>query len=130
MVLHLICDVTHHLFVHFIFSFVAAGASAAPGAAPPPNQQPYESRVGMKHWSVNQTTIPGLLLDLSENGGSAQLSGDEIAETVLDIIRRKFIHNNSGAYGRVISLILSIVPVLALDVRWCLFMNDSLFALH
>ncbi len=42
----------------------------------------------MKHWSVNHTTLPGLLLDLCENGGCTQLSGEEIAETFLDLLRR------------------------------------------
>ncbi len=51
----------------------------------------YETKSMMKHWSVNHTTLPGLLLDIYENGGSSQLSGDEIAETFLGLLRRKFV---------------------------------------
>ncbi len=71
--------------------FTAAGADRAPedGTHRGANE-PYESKIRLRHWSVNQTTLAGLLLDLSENGGCAQLSGDEIAESVLDLLRREF----------------------------------------
>ncbi len=76
--------------VHRRDNFAEAGADGAAQRDPSNADDAYESRIGMRHWSVNQTTIPGLLMDLYDNGGSTQLSGEEIAETVLDLLRRMF----------------------------------------
>ncbi len=64
------------------------GADAASSTSSANSDDAYESKIGMRHWSVKHTTIPGLLMDIYENGSSTQLSGEEIAETVLDLLRR------------------------------------------
>ncbi len=77
-----------HLRTEHLFPLLEANADGPPSTADGKSNDSYESKVGMRHWSVNQTTIPGLLMDLYDNGGSTQLSGEEIAETVLDLLRR------------------------------------------
>ncbi len=69
--------------------FTDAGADSAPNSTSGNSDDAYESKIGMRHWSVNHTTIPGLLMDIYDNGGSTQLSGEESAETVLDLLRRR-----------------------------------------